>query len=247
MDGAVIPAPIEERARLLRQRLADQAVLVVLDDAVEEAQLRHLLPGTARGAVLVTSRSWLPALEGAVRLALDPPDEKEALLLLERVAGADRIGMAPGAAEEILRACGRLPLAIRVVGARLATRPVWPVSEFATRLAGRGLDELVVGGLDVRATFEPSYAALPDPARRAFRLLGLAGLDSAAEWSIAALLGVPALEADAALETLVTRGMLTSTEVDGAGQPRYRLHDLLRVYARERAEAEESPGGGMRR
>ncbi|MFC4122792.1 AfsR/SARP family transcriptional regulator [Nonomuraea zeae] len=259
LDGALIPAPVEERAGLLRQRLADRAVLLVLDDAVEEDQLRHLLPGTARGAVLVTSRSGLPALEGAVRLTLDLPDEKDARLLLERVAGPDRIGSAPGAAEQILRSCGRLPLAIRVAGARLATRPVWPVSEFATRLAGRGLDELVVGGLDVRATFEPSYAALPQPARRAFRLLGLAGLDSVAEWSVAALLrapapesglpddaempGVAALEADAALETLVARGMLTSTEVDGAGQPRYRLHDLLRVYARERAEAEETPGG----
>lgn len=267
LDGALIPAPVEGRARLLRQRLADRAVLVVLDDAVEEDQLRHLLPGTAGGAVLVTSRSRLPALEGAVGLTLDLPDEKDARLLLERVAGPDRIGSAPGAAEQILRSCGRLPLAIRVAGARLATRPVWPVSEFATRLAGRGLDELVVGGLDVRATFEPSYAALPDPARRAFRLLGLAGLDSVAEWSVAALLrqpapetdaapaglpglegdaemlGVAALEADAALETLVARGMLTSTEVDGAGQPRYRLHDLLRVYARERAEAEETPEG----
>ncbi|MEV4373896.1 BTAD domain-containing putative transcriptional regulator [Nonomuraea sp. NPDC049637] len=264
LDGALIPVPVEERAGLLRQRLADRAVLLVLDDAVEEDQLRHLLPGTARGAVLVTSRSPLPALEGAVRLTLDLPDEKDARLLLERVAGPDRIGSAPGAAEQILRSCGRLPLAIRVAGARLATRPVWPVSEFATRLAGRGLDELVVGGLDVRATFEPSYAALPEPARRAFWLLGLAGLDSVAEWSVAALLKGPAtetdaaparppgsdgdpdqlaLEADAALETLVARGMLTSTEVDGAGQPRYRLHDLLRVYARERAQAEETPEG----
>ncbi|MEV4398222.1 BTAD domain-containing putative transcriptional regulator [Nonomuraea sp. NPDC049607] len=267
LDGALIPVPVEERAGLLRQRLADRAVLLVLDDAVEEDQLRHLLPGTARGAVLVTSRSPLPALEGAVRLPLDLPDERDARLLLERVAGRDRIGSAPGAAEQILRSCGRLPLAIRVAGARLATRPVWPVSEFATRLAGRGLDELVVGGLDVRATFEPSYAALPAPARRAFRLLGLAGLDSVAEWSVAALLrrpaaetdaaparppgsdgdadklGAAALEADAALETLVARGMLTSTEVDGAGQPRYRLHDLLRVYARERAQAEETPEG----
>ncbi|TYB47337.1 tetratricopeptide repeat protein [Nonomuraea sp. PA05] len=300
LDGAAIPASAEGRARLLRQRLADRAVLVVLDDAVEEAQLRHLLPGTPRGAVLVTSRSRLPALEGAIRLTLDLPDEKDARILLERVAGQDRIGMAPGAAEQILRSCGRLPLAIRVAGARLATRPVWPVSELATRLAGRGLDELVVGGLDVRATFEPSYAALPDSARRAFRLLGLTGLDSVAEWSVAALLGPSrreteaphgltpdaaahglradawpygtqasaaayglevdagpygtqagaaayglevdaGLEADAALETLVARGMLTSTEVDGAGQPRYRLHDLLRVYARERAEAEDPP------
>ncbi|MEU1722090.1 BTAD domain-containing putative transcriptional regulator [Nonomuraea sp. NPDC005692] len=242
LDGAMIPASAGERAGLLRQRLADQAVLVVLDDAVDEAQLRHLLPGTPRGAVLVTSRSPLPALEGAVRLPLDLPGERDARLLLERVAGRDRIGAAPEAAEEILRSCGRLPLALRVAGARLAIRPVWPVRELATRLAGHDLDELVVGGLDVRATFEPGYAALPEWARHAFRLLGLAGLDSVAEWTTAALLGLPAREADAVLETLVARGMLTSTEIDVAGQPRYRLHDLLRVYARERAEAEEPAG-----
>ncbi|MER6578851.1 BTAD domain-containing putative transcriptional regulator, partial [Nonomuraea sp. NPDC001023] len=242
LDGAMIPASAEERAGLLRQRLADRAVLVVLDDAVDEAQLRHLLPGTPRGAVLVTSRSPLPALEGAVRLPLDLPGERDARLLLERVAGRDRIGAAPDAAEEILRSCGRLPLALRVAGARLAIRPVWPVRELATRLAGHDLDELVVGGLDVRATFEPGYAALPEWARHAFRLLGLAGLDSVAEWTTAALLGLPAREADAVLETLVARGMLTSTEIDAAGQPRYRLHDLLRVYARERAEAEEPAG-----
>ncbi|NRQ37249.1 tetratricopeptide repeat protein, partial [Nonomuraea sp. NN258] len=241
VDGTLIPGPVEERAGLLRQRLADLAVLVVLDDAHDETQLRHLLPGTGRGAVLVTSRSRLPALEGAVQLPLDLPGEDDARRLLEGVAGRDRISAAPEAAEEILRSCGRLPLAIRVAGARLATRPVWPVREFATRLADRGLDELVVGGLDVRATFEMSYAALPEPAGRAFRLLGLAGLDSVAEWTVAALLGVPALDADAALETLVARGMLDSTEIDAAGQPRYRLHDLLRVYARERAEAQEPP------
>ncbi|MFI7417244.1 AfsR/SARP family transcriptional regulator [Nonomuraea sp. NPDC049684] len=242
LDGAMIPASAEQRAGLLRQRLADQAVLVVLDDAVDEAQLRHLLPGTPRGAVLVTSRSPLPALEGAVRLPLDLPGERDARLLLERVAGRDRIGAAPDAAEEILRSCGRLPLALRVAGARLAIRPVWPVRELATRLAGHDLDELVVGGLDVRATFEPGYAALPEWARHAFRLLGLSGLDSVAEWTTAALLGLSAREADAVLETLVARGMLTSTEIDAAGQPRYRLHDLLRVYARERAEAEEPAG-----
>ncbi|MEV1174311.1 BTAD domain-containing putative transcriptional regulator, partial [Nonomuraea sp. NPDC049784] len=241
VDGTLIPEPLEERARLLRQRLADLAVLIVLDDAQDETQVRHLLPGTARCCVLVTSRSRMPVLEGATRLPLDLPGEDDARLLLERVAGGVRLGAAPEAAEAILLACGMLPLAIRVAGARLAIRPSWPVREFASRLEGRRLDELVVGGLDVRGTFSESYAALPEPARRAFRLLGLADLGSIAEWSAAALLGVPALEADEALETLVARGMLDAGEVDGAGQPRYRLHDLLRVYAGERAHAEDDP------
>ncbi|MEV0310082.1 AfsR/SARP family transcriptional regulator [Nonomuraea fuscirosea] len=241
VDGTLIPEHLEERARLLRQRLADLAVLIVLDDAQDETQVRPLLPGTARCCVLVTSRSRLPVLEGATRLPLDLPGEDDARLLLERIAGGARLGAAPDAELDILRACGMLPLAIRVAGARLAIRPAWPVREFAGRLADRRLDELVVGGLDVRGTFGGSYAALPEPARRAFRLIGLADLGSIAEWSAAALLGRTGLEADAALETLVAAGMLDSREIDEAGQPRYRLHDLLRVYAEERALAEDSP------
>ncbi len=241
VDGTLVPGPLEERASLLRQRLADMGVLIVLDDAQDETQVRHLLPGTARSCVLVTSRSRLPALEGATRLQLDLPGEHDARLLLERVAGGARFRAAPEAARAILKACGLLPLAIRVAGARLAIRPSWPVGVFASRLEDRRLDELIVGGLDVRGTFGESYAALPEPARRAFRLLGLADLGSIAEWSAAALLGSSGLEADAALETLVARGMLDSGEVDGAGQPRYRLHDLLRVYAEERARVEDDP------
>ncbi|MEV4076470.1 AfsR/SARP family transcriptional regulator [Nonomuraea fuscirosea] len=241
VDGTLIPEHLEERARLLRQRLADLAVLIVLDDAQDETQVRPLLPGTARCCVLVTSRSRLPVLEGATRLPLDLPGEDDARLLLERIAGGARLGAAPDAELDILRACGMLPLAIRVAGARLAIRPAWPIREFAGRLADRRLDELVVGGLDVRGTFGGSYAALPEPARRAFRLIGLADLGSIAEWSAAALLGRTGLEADAALETLVAAGMLDSREIDEAGQPRYRLHDLLRVYAEERALAEDSP------
>ncbi|MFI7129666.1 BTAD domain-containing putative transcriptional regulator [Nonomuraea sp. NPDC050153] len=241
VDGTLIPGPLGERASLLRQRLADMGVLIVLDDAQDETQVRHLLPGTARSCVLVTSRSRLPALEGATRLQLDLPGEHDARLLLEQVAGGARFRAAPEAARVILKACGLLPLAIRVAGARLAIRPSWPVGVFASRLEDRRLDELIVGGLDVRGTFGESYAALPEPARRAFRLLGLADLGSIAEWSAAALLGSSGLEADSALETLVARGMLDSGEVDGAGQPRYRLHDLLRVFAEERARVEDDP------
>ncbi|MFI6319851.1 BTAD domain-containing putative transcriptional regulator [Nonomuraea sp. NPDC050556] len=238
VDGALITGSVEDRARLLRQRLADQAVLIVLDDA-DETGLRHLLPGTARSGVVVTSRARIPDLEGALQLVLEPPDDEDARLLLERVAGVERIRSAGAAVEAILRSCGRLPLAVRAAGARLATRPLWPVGEFASRLADRRLDELVVGGIDVRASFEPSYAALPDAARRGFRLLSLTG-EGSARWSAAALLQLTELEADSVLETLVARGMLLSTEIDVAGQPRYRLHDLMRVYATERAVDEES-------
>ncbi|WP_188197405.1 AfsR/SARP family transcriptional regulator [Nonomuraea sp. SYSU D8015] len=241
VDGAAIPASCDERAALYRSRLADRAVLLLLDDAADEAQVRPLLPGTPRSAVLITSRSRL-MLEGAAAVSLDPPSRTEARDLLARMAGESRLASDPEAAHAILQACGRLPLAIRIAGARLAARPSWPLRDLAARLEDtrKRLDELALGQQSVRANFAVSYAALPPTAQRAFRLLGLAGFESAAEWAVAALLGEPAGNADAAIEALVLAGLLTPGETDAAGQPRYLMHDLLRVYARDRAEAEEN-------
>ncbi|MEU7894702.1 BTAD domain-containing putative transcriptional regulator [Nonomuraea sp. NPDC049152] len=236
-----LPHGVEKRAALFRQRLADRAVLIVLDDAVDAAQVRPLLPGTPRNAVLVTSRIRLATMEGAHQTVLGLPTSQDARLLLERIAGQDRLRADPEAAEQILRACGRLPLAIRVVGARLATRPAWPLRELAGRLEEqhRRLDELAADGLDVRAAVAGSYTALPSAARRAFRLLGMVKLESFAPWQVTALLGASTISADESLEMLVVHGLLEANGTDGSGQPRYRLHDLLRVFARERAAQEE--------
>ncbi|WP_433519906.1 BTAD domain-containing putative transcriptional regulator [Nonomuraea sp. CA-143628] len=242
LPGPEIPDSTEGRAALYRSLLADRAVLVVLDDAQDEGQVRCLLPGTPRSAVLVTSRGPLSTLAGAARIPLDVPSEVAGRSLLERIAGADRVRAEPDAARTIVLACGRLPLAIRVAGARLSTRPSWPLRELATRLTGgRPLDELALGELDIRETFAVSYRLLPDMPRRAFRLIGLAGIDSAAEWITTALLGESSREADASLEALVAAGLLSTGEVDQSGQSRYRMHDLLRKFARERAQDEDSP------
>ncbi|MFG1957817.1 BTAD domain-containing putative transcriptional regulator [Nonomuraea sp. NPDC049028] len=245
VEGDSIPDTVAERAALYRSLLADKAVLVVLDDAADGLQVAPLLPGTPRCAVLVTSRGPLIALPGAVAVSLGVPPEREARELLESVAGGSRVRDEPDAARAILHACGRLPLAVRIAGARLAARPAWSLKDLAARLAvtGAPLDELALGGQNVRAHFVASYEVLSAPARRAFRLLGLAGLESAADWSVAALMGVPRREAESAVETLALAGLVTANEVDESGQPRYRMHDLLRAFARERAEAEESPAG----
>ncbi|MBT2226462.1 BTAD domain-containing putative transcriptional regulator [Nonomuraea sp. NEAU-A123] len=241
VEGSAIPDTLEERAALYRSRLADREILIILDDAAEEAQVSPLLPGTARGAVLVTSRAQL-ALPGAQAILLDVPDENEAVELLERVAGQARVRAEPKAAASILRACGRLPLAIRIAAARLSARPAWPLSDFAARLEDtrRRLDELALGQQTVRANFAVSYDALTDVARRTFRLLGLSGLESVPEWAAAALLGESRDVTDRALETLVVAGLVNGPEACAAGGLRYRLHDLLRAFAREQAEAEES-------
>ncbi|MDR8411685.1 winged helix-turn-helix domain-containing protein [Nonomuraea sp. 3-1Str] len=240
--GSDIPDSVQARAALYRSLLADRAVLVVLDDAEHESQVRCLLAGTPRSAVLVTSRGPLATLAGATRVSLGMPSEAEGQSLLERIVGADRVRGEPEAARTIVLACGQLPLAIRVAGARLSIRPAWPLRELATRLTdGRPLDELTLGELDLRTTFSVSYELLPELPRRAFRLIGLSGIGSVAEWSVTALLGTSVREADAALETLVAAGLLRASTVDRSGQTRYRMHDLLRRFAAERAATEDSP------
>ncbi|QYC37680.1 Regulatory protein AfsR [Nonomuraea coxensis DSM 45129] len=241
VDAAGLPSSVEERAATYRAVLADRAVLVLLDDAAGEAQVQPLIPGTPGSAVLLTSRGPLPALPGAVTYALDVPTPAGARALLAGVAGADRVASDPESAEAILDACGRLPLALRIAGARLATRPAWPLAELARRLAdASALNELRAGHLDVRATFEASYATLSPPARRAFRLLGSVAADGVAAWTVAALAGASAYDVDGPLEELTLAGLITAGAADAAAQPRYRMHDLLRGFAAELFRAEES-------
>ncbi|MFI7438837.1 AfsR/SARP family transcriptional regulator [Nonomuraea indica] len=242
LNAHVIPESVEERATLYRSLVADRSMLIVLEDAADEQQVVPLLPGTPRSAVIVTSRGPLPALPGASVVPLAVPSPEEARRLLEGIVGEARVRADLDAATSILHACGLLPLAIRVAGARLATRPGWPLRVLADRLSSAGaLDELSIRDQDVRAHFAVSYAALPGSARRAFRLLGLAGLRSAAEWAVAALMGGSLREAEQALERLTLAGLVTADESGQSGQSRYRMHDLLVAYARERAYAEESP------
>ena len=121
--GSAIPAGLEERAELYRQRLADRRVLVVLDDAAGEAQVKPLLPGTASCGVVVTSRAALIGLAGGRHGVLEEFEEDEAVLLMGRIAGLQRVAAEPAAATQMSHLCGHLPLAIRIAGARLAARP----------------------------------------------------------------------------------------------------------------------------
>jgi DNA-binding SARP family transcriptional activator len=240
VDDAAIPDSEEERADLYRGRLADRRVLVVLDNVGRESQVRPLVPGASSCAVLVTSRFSLAGLAGARLLTVRLFEARQAIELLALSAGAARIEAEPGAAAAIVRACGYLPLAVRVAGARLAARPHWPLSRLAERLRDerRRLDELALGDLEVRASFALSYGALDTEQRRAFRLLGLLdGPDVAA--SLAAALDVAPERAEDLLDALADAHLLEVAEPSRL-RPRYRIHDLLGIYARERAEAEHS-------
>ena len=243
VDPAAVPDGLEARARLYRSRLAGRRVLVVLDNARDEEQVRPLLPGGSGCAVIITSRSRLLGLEGAVMIALDVLPADEAVELLGKVAGSARVAADPESARVVVEACGRLPLAIRVAGARLASRPDWPLAEMARRLSterGR-LDELQAGDLDVRASLALGYAALPADARQAFRMLGLLRSGDFAAWPLAALLDLPAGAASRLAERLADAHLLQPQGLDPAGQARYRFHDLVRDFARERMYDEEDP------
>ena len=237
---AAIPETAGQRAALLRSRLAGRKVLVVADDAGSLGQVRPLLPGTAGCAVLVTSRNRLAGLGGAALFPLDCLAHDEAVELLGRIAGAERVAAEPAAAGGLVAACGRLPLALRITGARLAARPSWPLARLAALLADadprRRLDALAVDDLAVRASVAPSYQALGERARRAFCRLSLVGPHDVAEWAVAALLGEP--DAADVVNLLADKSLLTLAGVDAAGEPRYRLHDLLRDYATERLAEE---------
>jgi DNA-binding SARP family transcriptional activator len=235
VDPTAIPEDAEERAALYRSRLADRRLLILLDDAAWEAQLRPLLPGTSGCVVLVTSRARLAGLGSARVVDLDVFEPDQALELLARAAGPQRMAAEPAAAQEIVRLCGFLPLAVQVAGARLAARPHWPLSRLEADLTDEDtrLDTLRLGDLEVRASLARSYETLEVMARRAFRLLGLLEIREFAPWVTAALLDIPQAKAEELMDTLVDLHLLDVAGRDASGRLRYRFHDLLRAYARE--------------
>lgn len=238
-----IPSTVEEQAERYRSVLAGRRVLVVLDDAATEAQVRPLLPGTPGCAVLVTSRNRMAGLVGAQLTELDVLEDAEARELLIRITGDDRAAAEPTALGRLVDQSARLPLAVRIIGVRLATRRHWRLAQLSDRLDDetRRLDELSAGDQQVRASFCISYDALGEDARLTLRLLGALGLPTIPVWVVGALLDATEDMVDQVVEDLLDAHLLTFGGVDACGQSRYEMHDLLRIYAAERAATEDSP------
>ncbi|MFE9448387.1 BTAD domain-containing putative transcriptional regulator [Streptomyces sp. NPDC006739] len=241
-DPETLPSGVEELTGLYRTHIGHRRVLLILDNAAGEAHVRPLLPSGPGSAVLVTSRRRLVALEGAAHLDLTVPDEEDALELLRRVAGKERTAADPERAAEIVALCGRLPLAVRIAGARLAARPHWQPGRLAARLRNerRRLNELSAGDLELRTSLELGYADLDPHERRALRRLALLDLPDFAGWIAAPLLDIGTEEAEEAVERLVDCHFIDVIGVDDTGRGRYRIHDLAREHARERCLSEES-------
>ncbi|GAA0624134.1 transcriptional regulator AfsR [Kutzneria viridogrisea] len=233
-----VPAGLDERAALLRSVLAGRKVLLVLDNAHDAGQVAPLLPGTGGCAVLVTSRSRIASLPGARTFELPVFDTDEALTLLRRVVGP-RTATPEPAARAVVDACGNLPLAVRISASRLASRPNWTLPLLAERLSdqcGR-LDELRLGDVAVANTFRLGYDQLDSESAHAFRLLSISGLHGFSRYSAAAMLDRPPAVAERLCEQLVDLSLLESV-----GPGRYRYHDLVRLYACDRARESEPSG-----
>ncbi len=232
---------LDEVVARYRSALHGRRVLLVLDDAATAAQVRPLLPASAGSATVVTSRSRMTALPATVHLDLGPFDDVEALHMMERVLGPSRVRDQPEAARELIRLCARLPLALRITASRLAARPHWPVSRLVERMrdASQRLDELKIDDLELRASLALSYHSLPPAVRTALRVLGHLDLPDFAPWMLSALLAVPADLAGEYIEQLVDAHLVEVASPDPS-YPRYRMHDFVRLYAQERAGAEDS-------
>jgi tetratricopeptide (TPR) repeat protein len=237
---ARIPAQVEARAALYRERLADTRTLVVLDNAFDEAQVRPLLPAAAGSLVLITSRRRLKALDDAVPLPLDMLPTDQAVALLRQAARAGAPGEDPGW-ERVADLCGRLPLALVIAGALLRTGgKAWTLARLIDRLTPRRTGDELAGYTDevrsLTAVFDLSYQALSEAERLLFRRLGLLpglGIDAHAA---AALLDAGLNAADALVERLADCNLLI-----GVSPGRYRVHDLVHAHASTLA-ARQEPG-----
>ncbi|WP_406411220.1 BTAD domain-containing putative transcriptional regulator [Streptomyces sp. NBC_01614] len=240
VPGHAIPDALDERAEMYRSLLADRRILVLLDDTVSESQVMPLLPGTSSSGVLVTSRGQLTALPGTSRFDLEPLSSEQAVQLLGRIIGERRVESEWEAARALIHLVGGLPLALRIIGARLAARPHWSLTSMWHRLENeqRWLDELTHGELSIRASLSLSYDGLAAADRRLLCLLSLADGTEIPSWLGAALIDDRTQHPTDLLEPLIDMRFLDITAMDQGGGFRYGLSQIVRMFARERLPTE---------
>jgi DNA-binding SARP family transcriptional activator/predicted ATPase len=252
VPDSAIPTGLAEQAETYRSLLANQKMLVVLDDALDEWQVIPLLPGSASCAVVVTSRSRMTGLAGAQPFEVGVMDNPQSIDLLGRIVGHKRISAEARSALVLVKSVGGLPLALRVIGSRLASRPRWTLASLVGRLSDEQtrLSELVYGELAVRDSLSWSYRTLGAPARRLFHLLAALDNPTYTGWVAAPLLQLGNTDAMEILDQLIDVHLLDVVGIDLAGQPLYRFHELTRLYAQEQLanqETDELRSAAMRR
>jgi DNA-binding SARP family transcriptional activator len=236
-----LPASLGERAALWRTVLSDRRVLIVLDDAVDDDQLRHLLPAAPGSAVLVTGRRRPLDLATSHWSALEPFAPDEAVTLLARIAGADRVAAEPETARRLAAACSNVPYAIRLAGRRLIARPHWSIQEVADRIrldlaeatgnhGHDGAGPVAPECLELAAPLQLEYGRLDEVHARAFRLLSVPSGEHLGTVAAAALLELPVDLTESVLESLADAHLLRAGR-----RGRYSYHDLVRLFARQQA------------
>jgi tetratricopeptide (TPR) repeat protein len=231
-----IPEDRDGRAAMYRDRLHGTQALVVLDNAADEEQVRDLIPADPRCLVLVTSRRSLAGLDGAAQHVLDVFSDAEAVELLGRIAGRERVAAEPESATELVRLCGALPLAVALAAARLRSRPAWRLADLADRLRTYGPGAVSQGGRSLRPVFDLSYRVLELRTRQVFCLLSLHPGSTVDKYAAAALADAAELEAETALEELLDQHLLEQHSAEYAA-----FHDLLRTLASEKLAETTTP------
>ncbi|RAS70482.1 DNA-binding SARP family transcriptional activator [Lentzea atacamensis] len=242
VENVRLSGGLDALAAQYRSLLAHRRVLVVLDNARSVEQVRPLLPGSPRCLVLVTSRHGLDDLvvtEGAAVLGVGTLDDHTAAELLTAGLGRHRTEPEPAAATELIDLCDGLPLALRIVSARLASRPRWTIQALVdelrdeqSRLAAFTLPEQ---GRGVQSALAVSYRELPEGAARTFRGLGLHPGTDIDSYAAAALLDVNVVTARTHLRTVASASLLHESTPD-----RYVWHDLVRLFTRQLVAGEDN-------
>ncbi|MFJ3908673.1 AfsR/SARP family transcriptional regulator [Streptomyces vinaceus] len=229
-----VPADLDELTAAWRAATGSLRLLLVLDDALASAQIRPLVPAGPGSMVIVASRQRLTGLDADRRITLEPLGTGDAQTLLGHLVGEERTARERAATHELARLCGGLPLALRIAGTRLQTRPVWTLAHLVDRMADddHRLGELRAGDRSLEAAFRLSYDQLTEAQQRGFRVLGLTPTSEFDALAPAVMLGRPVREAEQVLE-----GLVDTSLVQQPRPGRYRLHDLVRVHARRLAEA----------
>ncbi|GGU68328.1 XRE family transcriptional regulator [Lentzea flava] len=220
-----LPEDAAGQVRLYRSLLAGRRLLLVLDGASTEEEVRTLAADLPGCLTIVTSRRRLAGLAGATWIRLGGLTEEAAVELLASIIGPQRVQADPRTARELVRLCGMSPLALRIVGNRLASRPRWPLGHLVEQIEERRLAALTAGDLEVRGAFEVSLAHLPDTAKLVFRRLGLLIGTHVTPDLAAELAGIGVAEAEQALEDLTDVSLL---DADDLG---YSIHGLVRTFA----------------
>lgn len=244
VGGQTLPTTLDERVDLYRGLVADRRILVVLDNAATADQILPLLPAGTGCATLVNSRIRLGHAVGAEAISLGLLDIPESTELLARIAGSRRVESEADAVVDLTNLCGNLPLAIRIAGAKLATKPHWSIRKLTDRLDDerQRLDRLTYGHLDVRSSIGMSYTGLTAEAQQLLRRLGDIDMPVVNVWSAAALLDTAVAEAEEILEQLYDARLVDVAGEDPTGHARYRLHDLVKLLASEHAASDEPAG-----